>query len=462
MSYNPEEQFRCTIIRGKAKNKLDNLLPAYANIVDEICPCDKTSFVTNFNNRLIEILGMGTEKKTLNNHRTEIAGQLFGLFYEENNVIFASERTRKYLDDSDQPAFFKDICFKFQFPNGMDKLDKVKEKIDANISIRQFPYILEVLLSADRSNINLTKDDIAYYVLNSLQVLQGKVKPNEVIEKIIEERGNGITRKVRHSGKQASYSIQHIREQLNYLELANLIRIDRNLVKLNYREAENINYIAQFWDKKPEFNVYKYDLNSEEERIKFFQEWQHFYSSINSKRRFSTSVESLEIDPPKRTNSINNTELGDEGENFVLEYEKERVKNFDPSLVRKVVHLGKTKGLGYDIQSVVAEDGEFAEFVKYIEVKSTKRVTIPNLNDPNWIDTINLTRNEWIAAAQHKSSYYLYRVYFTPGQATMYVINDPFSKNEDGRLKAKPVAYRLDFSNRAVDFMVTEEKEEYN
>ncbi|MGA4712936.1 protein NO VEIN domain-containing protein [Bacillus safensis] len=461
MNYNPEEQFRCTIIRGKAKNMLDNLLPAYANIIDDICPCDKASFVKDFNNRLIEILGEETTKKTLDNHRTEIAGKLFGMFYEDDEVIFPSGRTNKYIEDSDQPAFFKDICFKFQFPNGMDKLDKVIEKVGAKIQIRQFPYILQVLLTADNNNIQLSKDDIAYYVLNSLQVLQGKIKPIEVIEKIIEDRSNDITKKVRHPGKETSYSMQHIREQLNYLELANLIRIDGNLVKLNYREAENINYIAQFWGNKPEFNAYKYDFTSEDDKKSFFKDWQQYYSNVNSHKSFTTTVEALDVYPTKPTYTIDKNALGDEGENLVLEYEKERVKLFDPSLVRKVVHLGKTKGLGYDIQSVVAEDGDFAEFVKYIEVKSTKRVTVPNLDDPSWIDTINLTRNEWIAATQHKSSYYLYRVYFTPGLATMYVINDPFTKNKDDILRAKPVSYRLDFSNKAVDFMVTEEKEEY-
>lgn len=46
--------------------------------------------------------------------------------------------------------------------------------------------------------------------------------------------------------------------------------------------------------------------------------------------------------------------------------------NFNAHLVNKVLGLGKTKGLGYDIQSVIAEPGDFSEFVKYIEVKSTR------------------------------------------------------------------------------------------
>ena len=50
----------------------------------------------------------------------------------------------------------------------------------------------------------------------------------------------------------------------------------------------------------------------------------------------------------------------------------------------------------YDIQTVVAETGDEAEFVKYIEVKSTKRVTVPDITDSLWIDTLNITRNEYI------------------------------------------------------------------
>lgn len=461
MDYNAAEQFRCTIIRGKAKNMLDNLLPAYANIIDDICPCDKGSFGLNFNNRLREVLGDNTTKKTLNNHRTEIAGKLFGMYYEDKEIIFSSERTNKYLEDSDQPAFFKDICFKFQFPNGMDKISNVKEKKGSNISIRQFPYILKILLTADKYKVHITPDDIAYYVLNSLQVLQGKVDPSKVIEKIIQERKNEIKRKVRHPGKASSYSTQHIREQLNYLELANLIRIDGDFIKLNYRETEDINYIAKFWDTKLEFDVYNYNFESEEAKRDFYYDWQRYYANLNAHKTFTTTVASLDLQTTKQTKTIDKNILGDAGESFVLKYEKERVKKFDPLLVRKVVHLGKTRGLGYDIQSVVAEDTEYAEFVKYIEVKSTKRVTVPNLDDPNWIDTVNFTRNEWIAAAQHRTSYYIYRVYFTPGLVTMYVINDPYTKNKDNRLRARPVSYRLDFSKTAVDFMAKEEKEEY-
>ena len=34
--FNPDEQYRCTIIRGKTQTEMDNLLSVYASIIAEI------------------------------------------------------------------------------------------------------------------------------------------------------------------------------------------------------------------------------------------------------------------------------------------------------------------------------------------------------------------------------------------------------------------------------------------
>ena len=87
-------------------------------------------------------------------------------------------------------------------------------------------------------------------------------------------------------------------------------------------------------------------------------------------------------------------------------YEKNRVSKYDKRLVNKVKAVGHIKGLGYDIQSIFADNSEKSEFAHYIEVKSTKRVTEPqNIISNGWIDAINLTRKEWIAAEQHSNSF---------------------------------------------------------
>ena len=153
--------------------------------------------------------------------------------------------------------------------------------------------------------------------------------------------------------------------------------------------------------------------------------------------------------------ATNLTEFGDEGEQIVYEYEKKRVASFNQRLANKVLSLGKTRGLGYDIQSVIAEPGDMAEFVKYIEVKSTKRLTCPDINDDLWIDTLNITRNEWVAAQQHRDFYSIFRVYFTRDGISMFVLKNPMQKYQEGKLQATPMTYRVDFSNVAVDAVIT-------
>lgn len=463
--YDHTKQYRCTIIRGKSKKEMDDLLPAYALVINEICPCEQAEFEKLFNEKFQQFLPKSDRtKKTLDNHRTEISGKLFGMYYlASDGIVYQSERTQKFLEDNDQPAFFKDICYKMQFPNGMQKVattvaDRVKDKI----SVRPLAFVLKLLHIAKTAGVEITKKMLGYYVLNSLDVLQGNANPYEVLEAIVDDMDKGVVRDIIVPGKATSYTHQHINEQLNYLELANLIRIDDNsYVVLNDLEMKTINLFLKDFDQPPVFDVYSYDLGTKEGRSKFQYDWDFYYGKLSRySSEFETSLEALSgagttlPDVSKDQNekqSTNLTEFGDKGEEIVYKYEKERVMKFNPRLVRKVLSLGKTRGLGYDIQSVIAEPGEMEEFVKYIEVKSTKRYTCPDRDDTLWIDTLNITRNEWVAAQQHGAFYSIFRVYFTSQGITMFVISNVAEKLKDGRIKATPMTYRLDFSNNSVD-----------
>lgn len=450
--YDPLRQYRCTIIRGKSQNEMDDLLPLYAKIIDNVCPCAESDFSSAFNDSLKAALSGSVKKKTLDNHRTEIAGKLFGMYYTgSDDTVYSSERTKKFLADSDTPAFFKDLCYKMQFPNGSQKYQTVKEHIDHSLSLRQFPFVIKTLLLARGNNITLTKKDIGYYILNSLDVLQGKSSPLEVVDVITANRKDRIS----HELTPGSYDNQHITEQINLLELANLIVVENSEVTLNMREESTINLFAEKYADKPMFDVYKFNLESATTRKEFFQDWCFYFSKLSDlSEKFITTAEALgasEESSGEGETSTNTIEIGDEGEEYVLEYEKERVKAFDNRLVGKVIHFGKTRGLGYDIQSVVAKPGDESEFVKYIEVKATKRVTAPNMNDPNWVDTINITRNEWVAARQHRESYSIFRVYFVRNAVIMFVLKDLARKFDEGIIKPIPTAYRFDFSCSAVD-----------
>lgn len=456
--YNHENHYRCTIIRGKSQKDIDDLLPAYAKIIEEICPCEPSTFIEQFNLKLLKYMPKAL-KKTLDNHRTEIAGKLFGMYYHaDDGFVYTSERTIKFLEDNDQPAFFKDVCFKMQFPNGMDKSTTIIDRRNSLISLRPYSYLLKILLCAEESNIILTKNNIGYYVFNSLDVLQHKANPIEVIKQIEKDKKLDIERTIKTPNKGYSYDKQHTNELINYLELANLIITNQDgIVALNFNEIDTINYFAQFWDEPLLFDIYSYNLNTIEERKKLGLDWDYYYSKVSdNSESFATTRISLGIKGGKdpKTDRTNLIEIGDEGELFVYEYEKARVKLYSLRLANKVLHLGKTKGLGYDIQSVIAEPGDVEEFVKYIEVKSTKRVTKPDINDSNWIDTINITRNEWVAAQQHGDFYSIYRVYFVRGEIIMYVIKDIGKKEKDGLVKVTPMTYKVDFNNNAIDRII--------
>lgn len=462
--YDHTKQYRCTIIRGKSQKEMDDFLPIYAKVINDITPCSGDDFEELFNNAFKKYLPADQRiKKTLDNHRTEISGSLFGMYFlTHDNQVFASERTLKYLEDNDQPAFFKDICYKAQFPNASQKISTtVADRIANHINIRPNSFVIKLLLVAKNAGIELTVKDIGYYVLNSLDVLQGNASPFEVIDVIEKDKKNHIERDIKVEGKASSYSWQHIREQLNYLELANLIRVtDDKRVVLNQNETDTINLFADDWDKAPIFDVYKYPIGTAIDNKYLEIEWSIYFSKLSDiSDKFTTTAAALVDTDDKnadktKKNDVNLVEFGDEGEALVYEYEKKRVSKYNPRLVNKVLSLGKTKGIGYDIQSVVAEPGDNDEFVKYIEVKSTKRLTCPDVNDNLWIDTINITRNEWIAAQQHKESYSIFRVYFTRDGVFLFVLNNPYQKFIDKKMTATPMTYRVDFASNAVDSVV--------
>lgn len=456
--FNPDKQYRCTIIRGKAQNEIDDLLPAYAKIITDICPCEKSTFIELFDKAIVKYLYSPTQK-TIANHRTEVAGKLFGMWWEdEKGLVYASERTERLLENRDNPEFFKDVVSKIQFPNGMDKIQTTLDRIKHSIKLQPVAYVLKVLLVAEDKSLFLTKDEIAYYVLNSLEVLQGVVLPEAVVDKIIERRKRKIFKKVEYPGKQSSYCMQHITELFNIIELANLIRQERTkkavIIKLNRKELSVVNYFANRATEAPAFDVYSYDLENAEQRKKLSYDWLKYYASSDDQAStFATSADSLtkaeEKEEPGRVPAplgIDTTLIGEEGERIVFEKEKERVRVFNERLVNKVIYFGKQRGLGYDISSIKAVIGPCAEHAIYIEVKSTKRVTKPG--NP-FRDQFDLTRNEWVAAEQHKDNYFVYRVYITNDGVFVFIMNDPVNLRDKGVIYAEPLKYHVEFDEKS-------------
>lgn len=458
MSYIHSEQFRCAIIRGKAQAELDNLLPYYASIISEICPTSKGNFDEFFNQKLATLLGEETTKKTLDNHRTEIAGKLFGMYYiDAKKVVHISERTLKLLEDNDQPAFFKDLCLKMQFPSGMNANYTVFDQINHQINIRQLCFLIAVLKLCHDLEIFLNVKQIGYYVLNSKSVLTRQATPEEVVTQIQIDLASDIYREIPNpSNKASSYLYQHIKEQLTILQLANIITLSGNFYLINLNEIEFINFMANLAITPPIFDFYSFENLDQTESYKALQvEWDFFISRISdiTPELLNSNVSEIltsglshipNIDQSITRNFVNTKDLGDAGEAFVFEYEKNLLRPY--SLEHKVQNKAHLRGIGFDIESFSYED----TLEKYIEVKATRRTTPMPSNFAE--DIINVTKNEWIAAEQHQDKFYVYRVIFHNSGVQLFRIQNPFKHYSDGTISAIPLTYRISFPNHSGSF----------
>lgn len=460
--YTPENQYRCTIIRGKSQTEMEDLLPVYANIVHKYCPCTEETFrnsafsdlsYTLFHTREFSQLPKN-KQKTVKNHYTEIMGVLLGLFYPKYDaeakevIIHETDSCRFLIEKSDFPTFFKNLCLNYQFPNGEKKITTIQKEMGLGIKLKPFCFVVKLLHIANSHKQLLSKQEIGYYALNNLDVLCGNVSADEVFNRIMEDRLNGIKRN-KLSG---SNEWQHIKEQFNLLELANLVEHDSERIWLNSEEASAI---ALFIKKQnsPMFDVYSYNLNTTVRRKQIVQDWKEYNGKFNMEL-LNTSPVLGYIDNAKLKGGVtaikSTTDLGNEGEALVFKLEQERVKFYKERLVNKVLLLGKTKGLGYDISSIEADENpENPEFARYIEVKSTRRTTRPSFNQ-NWTDSLNITRKEWVAAQQFGTAYNIYRVYFTKSEVIVVRIHNPFALSKEGKIEVFPTVYQMDFSSNVI------------
>ena len=461
--YNPENQYRCTIIRGKSQSDMEDLLPCYANMVNLICPCTKEEFDQRANQIIAKALFQTSafdelgdnNKKTIRNHITEIAGTLLGLYnieYDEatsQRLVYESEACRMLREKMDSTLFFKNLCLNFQFPNGEKKIDKLYEDFSHSIQLKPFCFLVAMLKEAERHKTRLLKQEIGFYALNNLDVLQGRVSAKEVVQRIMDDRCN----KVKRTPLSGSHDWQHIKEQFNLLELTNMIEVDANHIWLNSSAKQAIDL---FIHKEKEFLLppHKIDYKNQDCLRIFTSEWRR------SKGLFASELQKIkeEVSDSKsfvlvnKGSAIKSTvDLGDEGEALVFQLEQERIRLYKPRLVNKVLLLGRTKGLGYDICSLEGDESPNSpEFARYIEVKATRRVTEPKF-DKNWSDSLNLTSKEWIAAQQYGKYYNIYRVYFTKYKTIVIRIQNPYQLAEADKIEVYPTIYQMNFGQSVIE-----------
>lgn len=461
--YNPENQYRCTIIRGKSQSDMEDLLPCYANMVNLICPCTKEEFDQRANQIIAKALFQtsafdelgNNNKKTIRNHITEIAGTLLGLYYIEydeatsQRMVYESEACRMLRDKMDSTLFFKNLCLNFQFPNGEKKIDKLHEDFSHSIHLKPFCFVVTMLKEAEMHKTRLLKQEVGFYALNNLDVLQGRVSAKEVVQKIMDDRYN----KVKRTPLRGSHDWQHIKEQFNLLELTNMVEVDANHIWLNPSAKQTIEL---FIHKEKEFLYPPHEIDYQDQDClrAFISNWRRskglFASELQDIKEEVSDSDSFVL--VNKGSAIKSTvDLGDEGEALVFQLEQERIRLYKPRLVNKVLLLGKTKGLGYDICSLEGDENpNNPEFARYIEVKATRRVTEPKF-DKSWSDSLNLTCKEWVAAQQYGEYYNIYRVYFTKYKTIVIRIQNPYQLAEADRIEVYPTIYQMNFGQSVIE-----------
>jgi hypothetical protein len=213
-----------------------------------------------------------------------------------------------------------------------------------------------------------------------------------------------FTEKIEYSYKPTAGRIENI---IQYQTICNLLKHelsnDQELLKLHKNRIsddcyydENLHILTQDFV----YAVVRYFETSEKREKKEVVKIES--KKVNSNELLITETE---VDFTPRTinyiqNDIENKRIGDLGELWVLEREKEKLRQAEkPKLAEKVKHVAKEKGdgLGYDILSYDTNGNQI-----FIEVKTTKG----NANA-----TFYITRNELEKSKIEKELYRLYRVH---------------------------------------------------
>jgi hypothetical protein len=469
----PPVIYRCAfIVRGRGQSHLDELLPAFALAVEASTPLPREEFITKMRSQIQSLVPGGVDDKTADNYRTETIGQILGMYYyDDNDVAQISPRTKQYIETQDQVQFFKNICCLLQAPSGMSK--QAKEFVNAGVEFWPAAVLIKVLrLAKDKYNYpGLTKKELNFFVLSNLHALTGATGPEEIVMQLNQYRRN--QRPVPIDG--GSNTSQHSNEMINLCKYANLVSISGDIVSLNKSETSDADRILSYQTRSNWFDVESYALEDAGgwERLK--SGWTKQYGQLpfpNEPEAFGSKglrwvpdpiklSEAVELEAPKEglpkgpkqgTASIQpNTghgkdymypepveitanEIGEVGEQYIYVKEYQRVESTHVSETNRIKRVGMIKGIGYDVHSVMAGRGRSqleSENAMYIEVKAEFRASQPKDSF-----VARLTANEFKAARQLKSDFYLFKVFLVgPAEEQktfVFALRDPVSPNRLG------------------------------
>ena len=288
--------------------------------------------------------------------------------YPENAGKTETGEIAYFLDkEQDLVQFFKFYLFKFQYPGGHLKSDRIKEFIDAGIKFKPAHYILKLLYEADselRKPLGITKEEATHCIFNDLRVTRDNRNVKEVINLIVSNRQNKI--EYEHGGDITRYA----GDILDYMVHANLLDERHGYFYLNHTEMESIMVFindVNYFDGYDSF--YGKDINiSDLSEVE--TDWFTYVNKELHAELFKTDLTSYFISDTAQEENLYKTavddkiseilegvgstkDIGDLGENLIIGHEKVRLVNLGrEDLIHLIKKIPTALAVGYDIQSV--------------------------------------------------------------------------------------------------------------
>lgn len=423
-------------VRPRFKNDVENVLFYIASVCKNITYKD----TTRYNEQIFNAIKLypGNEhstRKTINNWRTEIAA-LFGFYIEDK--ITKTTRTGAMsnilAESGDLVQFFKYYAYKFQYPGGHIKANYAKQLIDAGVKFKPAQFILKLLHEADSylgKPLGINKAEATHCIFNDLRVTRDHRDVKEVVVLIIENRKSKIEYDTQGD------VVRYAGDILDYMVLANLLKVSHNYYYLNRLENEAI---LAFINSNEYFEGYDdfYDTSFTASELSPIEtDWFEYVNSGLDKQLFKTDITQYitetEVTHPSEYKvlvkdkigevlaSASTKEIGDLGETLIIGHEKVRVKEGGrEDLLHLIKKIPTALAVGYDVQSI-----ELDARKRYIEVKTTIS------NKPLNFYTFHLTPNEWDTASTLNDRYFVYRLMISRTELIIYILQDPVQMYKD-------------------------------
>lgn len=435
--------FRIHHVRPRFKDDVENVLFYMAHC----CSILKELSVDEYKEKLNAMIRLypenaGKAEKTINNWRTEISA-LFGFYIEDKkNQSTETGEIAYFLDrEQDLVQFFKFYLFKFQYPGGHLKSDRIKEFIEAGIKFKPAHYILKLLYEADQildKPLGITKEETTHCIFNDLRVTRDNRDVKDVIDLIVKNRKRKV--EYEHGGDITRYA----GDILDYMVYANLLDERHGYFYLNHTEMESIMVFindANYFDGYDSFygkNINISDLSEVE------ADWFTYVNKELYPELFKTDLTSYFISDTVQEENLYKTavddkiseilegvgstkDIGDLGENLIIGHEKVRLVNLGrEDLIHLIKKIPTALAVGYDIQSVEEDQRK-----RYIEVKTTIS------NRPLKFFGFHLTRNEWDSAQTLNDRYFVYRLMINKSQKIIYILQNPVQLYKQNKIEMR-------------------------